>query len=61
MNNNPDLFGDIDFIPPKEPVSLSIELSPEEVELAFASHGTSLRAKVLLALVIAMINDPIAA
>jgi hypothetical protein len=52
-------FEGYDVIPPKGPVTLSIELNPEEVELAFATAGTSTQTKVLKALVVAMINDPI--
>ena len=60
MNNQYDFEG-YDVIPPKGPVTLSIELNPAEVELAFATAGSSVRPKVLMALVIAMINDPISA
>ncbi len=48
-----------DVIPPKDPVSITLELSPEEIEFAFATEGESLRRRMLSALVIAMINDPI--
>jgi hypothetical protein len=46
-----------DVIPPKEPISITLELKPEEIELAFATEGESLRRKVLMALVISMISD----
>jgi hypothetical protein len=59
MKNENDFDG-FDVIPPKGPVTLSIELNPAEVELAFATEGTSIRPKLLMALVVAMINDPIA-
>jgi hypothetical protein len=52
-------FDSYDVIPPKGPVTLSIELNPEEVELAFASEGASIQSKVLKALVVAMISEPI--
>ena len=52
--------GGIDVAPPpKEATVISIEFAPEEIELAFATDGESIRDKVLMALVIAMINDPI--
>jgi len=54
-------FEGYDVIPPKAPVTLSIELNPEELELAFASEGASTQPKVLMALVVAMINDPVSA
>ena len=60
MNNQYDFEG-YDVIPPKGPITLSIELNPEEVELAFATEGSSIRPKVLMALVVAMINDPVSA
>ncbi len=59
--NNQYAFEGYDVIPPKGPVTLSIDLNPEEVELAFATEGSSVRSKVLMALVVAMINDPVSA
>lgn len=52
-----DQWHDMDVVPPKEPISILIDLNPEEVELAFATNANSLRQKVLMALVVAMIND----
>jgi hypothetical protein len=58
MNNNHTDWDDYDVVAPKEPVFLSVELSPVDVELAFASEGYSLREKVMMALIVAMMNDP---
>lgn len=52
-----DQWYDVDVVPPKEPISISIDISPEEVELAFATSANSLRHKILMALVVAMVND----
>ena len=60
MTNQNDFAG-FDVIPPKGPVTVSIEMDPDEIELAFASEGASIQSKILKALVIAMVNDPISA
>lgn len=56
-----DQWYELDVVPPKEPVSVSLDISPEEVELAFATNANSLRHKILMALVVAMVNDRTAA
>ena len=42
---------ELEFFAPKEPLIVSIAVRPEEVELALASNGASLRQRLVLALV----------
>jgi len=37
----------IDVVPPKEPVTITLEIQPDELELAFATRGDALREKLL--------------
>jgi len=52
-------WGGIDVISPKEPVVITLEIEPEEIELAFATGCDALREKLLKALIVAMISDTI--
>jgi len=60
MINRYDLGG-IDVVPPKDPLTVTLEITPEELELAFATDGYSLRRKLLMVLIVAMVNDTVAA
>jgi hypothetical protein len=42
---------EIECFPPKELLIISIAVRPEEIELALASNGASLRQRLVLALV----------
>jgi hypothetical protein len=46
-----------DVILPKGATTITLELMPEDIELAFATEGRALCLKTLKALVIAMVND----
>lgn len=46
----PDLAG-LDALPSKEPLLITLAVRPEEIELALATNGNSLRHRLLLALV----------
>lgn len=48
-----DLDG-IEILPPIRPLVITLEVWPEEVELALASNGNSLRRGLVLALVATM-------
>ena len=52
--DEPDGF---DVVTPQRPITVSLELSPEEIELAFATNAGSLRLTLLTRLVLAMIDD----
>ena len=52
--DEPDGF---DVVAPMEPVTVSLEISPDEIELALATNGETLRNKLLSALIFAMIDD----
>ena len=52
-------LGGIDVVPPKDPLVLTLEIEPEELELAFATDGYSLREKLLKALILLMIDAAI--
>ena len=42
---------ELEALPIKEPIIVSFAVRPEEIELALATHGNSLRHRLLLALV----------
>ena len=46
----PDLAG-LDALPSKAPMLITLAVRPEEIELALATNGASLRHRLLLALV----------
>jgi hypothetical protein len=48
-----DLDG-IEILPPIRPLVITLEVWPEEVELALASNGNSLRRGLMLALIATM-------
>jgi hypothetical protein len=52
-------LGGIDIVPPKDPLVVTLEIEPEELELAFATDGNSLREKLLKVLILAMIEDTV--
>jgi hypothetical protein len=45
---------ELDGVPPKRPLLLTLVVMPEEVELAFATGGESLKKRLLIALVAEM-------
>ena len=56
-------MSELEAVLPKTPLVISFAVRPEEIELAFATNGESLRQRVLLALVAElatqrMISDP---
>lgn len=52
-----DELDGFDVVPPRTPITVSLELSPDEIELALATKAGSLRLKLLTELVLAMIQD----
>jgi hypothetical protein len=51
-----DLDG-IYVLPPMRPVVITIEVHPEEIELAFASNGNSLLERLMLALIATIVVE----
>ena len=48
---------ELDFIPPIESISVTLTVSPVELELAVATAGTSLCSAMMNAIVAAMVVD----
>lgn len=46
---------DFDFLAPATPLSITIDLSPEELELAVATEGASLRSVAMKAIVATLV------
>jgi hypothetical protein len=54
-------MSELEVMPPKVPVVISFAVRPEEIELAFATNGESLRQRALLALVAELVTYRISA
>jgi hypothetical protein len=50
-------FDELEFLPPTGPTIITLEVSPEEVELALATNGNLLHAQLMMALIAAMTTD----
>ena len=51
-------FDELEFLPPTGPTVITLELSPEEVELALATNGSALQSELMMAIFAAMTTDP---
>jgi hypothetical protein len=47
---------DLEAFPSKEPLLVTFVVRPEEIELAFATEGDTLRQRLMLAIVAALIS-----
>jgi hypothetical protein len=54
--NEPD---GLDIVAPRQPVVISLEISPEDVELALATNADSLRQQLLMALIVELATSPL--
>jgi hypothetical protein len=48
---------ELDVIPPLNTLTITLEVSPQELEMAVVSNGESLRAALMRAIVAAMVVD----
>ena len=56
MAEHPDQC-ELDFIPPLRPITIILDVSPPELELAMATSGASLCPAMMRAIVAAMVVD----
>ena len=52
-----DELDGFDVVAPNVPITVSLELSPHEIELALATNAETLRLKLLTRIILAMISD----
>lgn len=55
--NRDRVLTDYDFQTPRRPVTVRLSLDPDEIEMAMATNGSSLRGPIMRAIIFALVLD----